>query len=92
MQNDMEVTPEEREKILKTFFKNGKLDQMPAQMKKKIVIFEELAKNFEMGKNYSELEVVKILKPIYFDFATVRRDLVDNGFLSRENGVYTRIK
>lgn len=88
----LEVTPEEKEKILKTFFKDGKLDQMPAQMKKKLVIFEELAKNFEFGKNYSELEVVKILKPIYYDFATIRRDLVDNGFLKRENGIYQKIK
>ena len=47
----MEVTPEEKEKILKTFFKDGKLDQMPAQAKKKLVIFEELAKNFEIGKD-----------------------------------------
>lgn len=92
MDNELETTPEEKEKILKTFFKDGKLDQMPAQIKKKLVIFEELAKNFEFNRTYSELEVVKILKPIYYDFATARRDLVDNGFLSRENGVYTRIK
>ena len=92
MQNEMEVTPEEKEKIIKTFFKDGKLDQMPAQAKKKLIIFEELAKNFEIGKEYSEFEVTKILKPIYFDFATVRRDLVDNGFLSRNNGVYKRVK
>ena len=92
MDNELKTTPEEKEKILKTFFKDGKLEQMPAQMKKKFVIFEELEKNFEFNRNYSELEVVKILKPIYYDFVTARRDLVDNGFLSRENGVYTRIK
>ena len=89
---NMEVTPEEKEKILKTFFKDGKLDQMPAQAKKKMVVFEELVKNFEFDKTYTEFEVTKILKPIYFDFATVRRDLVDNGFFSRDNGVYKRIK
>ena len=92
MDCETELSQEEKEKILKTFFKDGKLDQMPAQAKKKLVIFEELAKNFEFGKTYTEFEVTKILKPIYFDFATVRRDLVDNGFLSRENGIYSRIK
>lgn len=91
MNEQLEVTAEEKEKILKTFFKDGKLDQMPAQMKKKLVILEEISKNFEQGKEYSEFEVTKILKPIYFDFATIRRDLVDNKFLSRENGTYKKI-
>lgn len=92
MDEQLISTPEEKEKILKTFFKDDKLDQMPAQVKKKLVILEKISTYFDFEKEYTEFEVTKILKPIYYDFATIRRDLVDNGFLTRNNGVYKRLK
>ena len=40
-------------------------------------------KNFEPGRDYAEKEINKIIKPIYKDFSTIRRYLIEYGFLTR---------
>ncbi|MFR2551837.1 MAG: DUF2087 domain-containing protein [Clostridioides difficile] len=42
---------------------------------------------FERGKKYSEKEVNQILESIYDDFATIRRYLIEYGFMSRNKSV-----
>lgn len=69
----------------------GKLKTIPAQEKKLLAILRYLAQSFEMGKSYSEREVNEILKKFHDDFASLRRYLIDYGFMQRENGVYQRI-
>ena len=88
----IDIPQEEKEQILKTFFKDNKLDQIPSKQSKKLVVLEKVATFFEDEKEYSEFEVTKILKPLCSDFCTIRRDLVDNGFFVRENGVYKKVK
>jgi len=85
---EVEYTEQEREQVLKTFFKDGKLVQMPAQHKKQIIVIKEIAKLFEKNKEYTEFELNRVIKPVAEDFCTIRRTLVDLGVLSRENGVY----
>jgi len=80
-----------RQKVIATFFSDGVCDQLPVQKKKRIIVLEEIAKAFESKKQYTENEVDKILKPYHHDHCTLRRDLVDYGFLSRNNGVYKKI-
>lgn len=70
----------------------GKLKTIPAQEKKLLAILRYLAQSFEMGKSYSEREVNEILKKFHDDFASLRRYLIDYGFMQRENGVYQRIR
>lgn len=41
--------------------------------------------NFKQGKIYSEKEVNRILKRIYEDNATLRRALIEYGFMERSN-------
>ena len=89
--NDLLITEEERNRILKSFFKDNKIEQMPSQLKKKLVVLEEIAKIIEPNKKYSEFELNMKLKPICADFCTLRRDLVDNGFLTRDNGIYEKV-
>ncbi|MBE3101811.1 MAG: DUF2087 domain-containing protein, partial [Firmicutes bacterium] len=50
-----------------------------------IIVLEEITKNFSKGKSYSEKEINVILKRIYEDYATIRRALIEYGFIERKN-------
>lgn len=78
------ITDKEREKTIKTYIdENGAIKQFPAREKKKIIILGEIRKNFIRNKEYSENEVNIILKRIYEDYTTIRRALIEYGFLDR---------
>lgn len=79
-----------RQKVLRTFLIHGRLKQFPAQLKKRLVIMEELVKEFEPGRRYTELEVNHILVDFHEDVARLRRDMVDAGLFAREHGTYWR--
>ena len=66
-------TPEEKQRILDSFLRNGVLTKMPSQRKKQLVIIEAVAARFEPGRDYAEREVNAILQPMYEDFVTLRR-------------------
>ena len=51
--------------------------------KKKIVTLQKIIEQFEPGKIYPEKEVNQILKDIYDDFPTIRRYLIEYGFMER---------
>jgi hypothetical protein len=70
---------------------NGKLNTIPAQYKKMLIILDELVKAFDTGRTYTEREVNITIADFHDDFCTLRREMVDAGLLSRENGIYTRI-
>lgn len=77
-----------RKRVLDTFFEYGKLKAIPAQRKKERIILEEIAKSFEPGKIYSEREVNIIIADFYDDFCTIRRDMIGEKLMDRENGNY----
>ncbi|WP_413367140.1 DUF2087 domain-containing protein [Lysinibacillus sp. 3P01SB] len=82
------VTSGEKEKILETYFKNGlggAIETFPSKEKRKIVILQQIMKRFETGKQYNEKEVNEILKTAYSDFVTIRRYLIEYGFMDRSN-------
>lgn len=62
-----------------------KLLHLSPKEKKKIVILKKIAEQFQRDKKYSEKELNIILKDIYEDFATVRRYLIEYGFMDRTN-------
>lgn len=81
------ITAEEKEKIINTYFKsedNAALVNFPSKEKKKIVILQEVVKNFQVNKKYTEKEVNDVLKEIYDDFTTLRRYLFEYGFMDRD--------
>ena len=80
-----DVTMEEKEKIIKTYFdeETGKLKNFPSKEKRKIITLQQIIKSFDPSKTYSEMEVSVILKGIYHDFATIRRYLIEYGFMER---------
>lgn len=74
---------EKADTIVNYMDENGGLKNFPSKAKKKIIVLEEITKNFSKGKNYSEKEVNRILKRIYEDNATIRRALIEYGFFER---------
>lgn len=78
-------------KVLKDFFKpDGQLTSIPSQQKKRLIILNHLARAFEMEVRYPEKQVNEILKRYYADYASLRRYLVDEGLLIRQEGIYWR--
>lgn len=80
------ITVDEKEKVLETYFKqglNGPLDSFPSKEKRKIIILQHILSRFTPNKQYTENEVNTLLKSIYTDFATIRRYLIEYGFMER---------
>jgi hypothetical protein len=77
--------------VLHAFFDDGgRLTTVPARRAKRLIVLDHLAQRFEPGRRYSEFEVNNRLRAAHDDVAALRRYLVDEGFLSREGGVYWR--
>ena len=80
-----------REQVLRTFFDDeDRLTSVPAKHAKRLVVLDHLAQLFEPGERYPETEVNRRLRRVHEDVAALRRYLVDEGFLSRDGGVYWR--
>ena len=81
---------EEEEAVLRRYFVGGKLKEIPAKRAKRLAVLSRLALEFEVGVRYPEREVGAVLKRFHPDHASLRRFLVDEGFLSRQGGEYWR--
>ena len=68
----------------------GRLHTIPTKRAKQLVVLDHLAQQFELGRVYPESEVVEILTRFHPDHAALRRYLVDDLFLSREDSHYWR--
>jgi predicted transcriptional regulator len=78
-------------KVLITFISGSRIRFIPAQEKKKLVLLRWLLEKFEKGRTYTEKEVNEIIGLHYSDYCTLRRYLVDFGFLQRTPfGIYHR--
>lgn len=79
---------EDDARIIRAFFDGERLTQIPAARKKRVVILRHLLRRFEPGRAYPEREVNDLLRKAHDDVATLRRELVDYGFMTREAGIY----
>ena len=82
--------PPEIARILDQAFRDGRLVHLPTKRSKRLVVLDRLTQEFEPGCHYSERQVNAALVPFDQDVATLRRYLVDEGFLDRADGVYWR--
>jgi biotin operon repressor len=82
---DLDLTDAER-KVFRDYFIGRALKQIPTKYAKLLLILRWLATLFEPGRLYSEAEVNAVLKPIHEDYAQLRRELVEQGYLAREGG------
>ncbi len=76
-------------KVLRAFFDGERLTSIPVQHSKRLVVLRHLAQTvFETRRKYPEKEVNQRLAVRPSDAASLRRYLVDEGFMSRNQGVY----
>jgi hypothetical protein len=75
---------------LRPFVRDGRIAALPARMAKRRLLLDAVAQAFEPGVRYPEQRVSQFLGEIHSDFAALRRYLVDEDFLSREDGQYWR--
>ncbi|MCA1027569.1 metalloregulator ArsR/SmtB family transcription factor [Cytobacillus sp. FSL W7-1323] len=86
---EMEQDNAYRKKVLDAFIQtDGKLKSIPAQRKKKLIIFEHMVKGLKKGVKYEEKEINEYIKNFHDDFATIRREFITNQYMYRENGIY----
>jgi ribosomal-protein-alanine N-acetyltransferase len=77
-------------KVLSTFFSADRLVEIPSQRRKRLVVLERLAQDFEPGVRYDEATVSRQLALFNEDYAALRRYLVEESLLSRSAGEYWR--
>lgn len=78
-----------KESVIKNFFTNeGKLKNIPVQLKKKLIVLELMVSKLKMGRPYSEKEINEFIKTFHSDFATIRREFIMHQFMYRENQIY----
>jgi hypothetical protein len=82
---------DDEETVLRTFFRNGRLTEIPAKVGKRMIVLERIALEFEPGVRYDEKEVNAIVGRFFNDYASIRRYLIDTGLLAREHGEYWRV-
>jgi len=81
---------EYRRKVLESFFQYGKLAKLPAQHKKRLIVLEQFAVRFEPERRYGEQEVTGLITPLFDDYCTIRRLLVEGELIRREGSTYWR--
>lgn len=77
------MTDEERQ-VLARYFSGRVLNEIPVQRARRLVVLQRLALEFDLGRRYTEAEVNAVLGAFHPDWSTLRRGLVDEGFLDRE--------
>jgi len=87
--NPFKTDDKEKQAIIKNFFdSDGKLKNIPAQRKKKLIVLEHIVQGLKIGQLYSEAEINEYIKNYHADYATIRREFIISHFMSRQNGQY----
>jgi hypothetical protein len=79
---------DERSRVLASFVRDGRLVRFPTGEPRKQVILDYIVERFASDRTYTEREVNQILEGFADDYTTIRRALVDRGYLNRHQGVY----
>ncbi len=81
----VKVTRKEQQAILNKYFDGKRLKQFPKQQKRKLVLLQHIAKKFTPQQKYTEKQVNAIIQELYEDYVTIRRYLIEYGFMDRKN-------
>ncbi|WJN47454.1 DUF2087 domain-containing protein, partial (plasmid) [Priestia aryabhattai] len=86
---DSKINNQDKLSIVKNFINSdGTLKQIPSQRKKKNVILAYLICDLHQGKTYKERDLNEYIKNYHEDYATIRRELIMQHFMYRQNGEY----
>src|SRR5690349_6029145 len=81
----------DRDAVLRAFLTEDRtLRAIPTKIRKRLVVLDLLAQEFEPGERYAEPEVNNRLRAFHPDVAALRRHLVEEGLLERRDGLYWR--
>ena len=78
----------EKRKVLETFFEGDRLRQIPAQRRKKEIVFEEILRRLPRRKVYRERDLNRMIEEIHPDFCTIRRELIMGRYMERDAQQY----
>lgn len=81
MKNNIDI-----DRIIKTYLKKGSnkcFRELPVRYEYKLIICKYIMKFIDADKFYTEKEINCLLKDIYYDYATLRRCLVDFSLICR---------
>ncbi|MEO1064765.1 MAG: DUF2087 domain-containing protein [Actinomycetota bacterium] len=78
------------DRSLRAFVRDGRIVAIPTNRTKRLALLDLLAQEFAPGERYPERTVNTILGRWHDDTATLRRYLVDEDLMSREDGIYWR--
>ncbi len=81
-----------RRRVLSAFIRDGRLTLIPSQLKKREIVYRHMLESVAVGQVLCEKEINALIEKWYEDYCTVRRDFISCGLMTRENGVYTRIR
>jgi len=88
---DLHNALRDRDAVLRAFLApDGSLTSIPTRIRKRLVVLDLLAQQFEPGERYDETQVNIRLRAFHPDVAALRRYLVEEGFLDRADGRYWR--
>jgi ADP-ribosyl-[dinitrogen reductase] hydrolase len=76
------------DEILKRYGRKGKLTHLPTKHQARLEVLAWVASPIRPGATYRESEINDLLRGHDIDHVTLRRYLVDYGFLTRQAGIY----
>jgi hypothetical protein len=76
--------------VVRRFVRAGRVVELPARLGKRRRVYDWIAQSFEPGRVYPEAVINHRLEWFHPDYATLRRGLVDEGFMERRQGFYWR--
>jgi hypothetical protein len=83
----------EEEKVIRAFVRDGRLVSIPAKPRKRELLLPYLLDlALPEDRPYEEKEVNQRLGLLHRDVAALRRYLVDGRFVTREAGIYRRVR
>lgn len=87
-QTAYDVARAEQERLVGRWFRDGRIERVPARRKVRAAVLLEVLTRFEPGRDYSEKEVNEVLRGVHEDVAYLRRELVEHHYLERADGRY----
>ena len=78
----------EQRKVLEAFFDGERLLRIPAQRRKKEIVFEEILRRLPRRDVYTERELSQMLERFHADFCTIRRELIMGRYMERDRQRY----
>ncbi len=81
---------DEERVVLRRFFSGTRLKEIPTGTQKRLLVLERLVQEFEPGLRYQEQDVNFRLQLFHPDYAALRRYMIDEGLMTRAEGVYWR--